>query len=201
MPKQYTPIYQLPYPQIIDPVEEGQANMEELAKKVETTLQNGSFPAATPDVAQLTILMNKAVKLVHYLKVVGNTGNVSAAVIDNITSFTFLAGRRYKITMDASYITSVNTDLFYVSIQLAPTADAAASLGNLTALNGRTIHAPLNGSTTYSGPVIAWYEPGVSNQTHQIKFVVQRVVGSGTMLVVGNSNEYRTYTIEDMGTV
>lgn len=201
MATQYTPVHQLPYPQIGDPVRDGAAAIEGIAKKTEEALVNGSFPAATPDVAQLTILANKAVKLVAYQKITGNTGNIADAIVDNFPSVTFLAGRRYKITMDASFITSNNGDLFYVSVQTSSTADAAASLSGLTALNGRTIQCPINNSTTYSGPIVAYYEPGGSNQTLQVKFRVQRVVGAGTMLVVGNTNEYRTYTIEDMGTV
>lgn len=58
MPIQYTSPYNLPYPQIGDPVKEGQANMELLAKRVNTVLTDGSFPASNPDVASITARLN-----------------------------------------------------------------------------------------------------------------------------------------------
>lgn len=54
MPKQYTPLYALPYPQVGDPIKEGAANMEELAKKTEEVLKNGSFPSSVPTTADIT---------------------------------------------------------------------------------------------------------------------------------------------------
>lgn len=62
MPIQYTPIFQLPYPQVGDPVKEGQANIEGIAKKVETALVNGSFPSSNPDVASITARLNNLEK-------------------------------------------------------------------------------------------------------------------------------------------
>lgn len=58
MPTQYTSPYNLPYPQIGDPVKEGAAAIEGIAKGVNTALQNGSFPSSNPDVASITARLN-----------------------------------------------------------------------------------------------------------------------------------------------
>lgn len=55
---QYTPIYQIPYPQASDPIKTTQTTLENQAKRVETILQQGSFPASNPDVASITARLN-----------------------------------------------------------------------------------------------------------------------------------------------
>lgn len=58
MATQYTSPYNLPYPQAGDPVKEGQAAMELLAKRVNQVLTDGSFPSSTPDLAAITARMD-----------------------------------------------------------------------------------------------------------------------------------------------
>lgn len=70
---QYTSPYNLPYPQIGDPVKDGQANMELLAKRVNTVLTDGSFPASNPDVADITARLN-ALEALATPVVVGMSG-------------------------------------------------------------------------------------------------------------------------------
>lgn len=136
-----------------------------------------------------------------YKKLVGgNTGGVADAIVDNIATFTFKAGRRYRIVWDTSYYFNATGDLFYCSINTAPTADAASNLANLTLLQGRTkgING-ISGSTQHTGIIQAYVEPVGSDLTVQLKFRAQRVVGGNTMIFVGNSNENRFYYIYDDG--
>jgi len=58
MAMQYTSPYNLPYPQIGDPVREGAAAIQGIAQAVNTALVNGSFPASNPDVASMTARLN-----------------------------------------------------------------------------------------------------------------------------------------------
>ena len=71
MATQYTTPYNLPYPQIGDPVKEGQAAIEGIANAVNTALVNGSFPASNPDVMDITARLNELekIKFVEFSKV------------------------------------------------------------------------------------------------------------------------------------
>lgn len=54
MSTQYTSPYSLPWPQSGDPVREGAAAIEGIAKRVNQVLLEGTFPAATPEILALT---------------------------------------------------------------------------------------------------------------------------------------------------
>lgn len=128
-----------------------------------------------------------------------STGAIADAIVNNIATFTFIAGRKYRIVWDSSYMQSSTADLFYWSINQAPVADAAASLSNLTPMGGRTkgITAGAN-MTQHTGAITAYFEP-TTNVTTQIKFHTQRVVGAGTVVVIGQANETANYLIYDDG--
>jgi hypothetical protein len=129
-----------------------------------------------------------------------SSGPVSDAIISNIATFTFKAGRSYRIVWDASYYQSVAGDLFWWSIGLAAVTDTPADTANITVLNGRTkgVGSSGTGVTQHSGPVTAYYEPTVDT-TQQVKFHVTRVLGTGTVVVVGQGGETAAYRIYDDG--
>jgi hypothetical protein len=141
--------------------------------------------------------------LVFESKVATNSGNVTDAIINNIASFTFKAGRRYRIEWDYSYIHSGNGDsYFYMVIGSCATSDAAALLTGITTLEGRTkgaITAYGLGTAQHTGPVVANYAPGASDQTLQIKFRALRVNGDDGITIVGNAGEPAKYCIYDDG--
>lgn len=141
---------------------------------------------------------NLAKGLVYFDKVTTGSASVSDAIINHITTFTFKAGRRYRIVWDTSFISGGASSLFYCSINFTAVGSAPSSTAGLTTLNGRTIHCPLAGSTTYSGPITTDYKPTVDTTT-MIKFWALRVVGGDLISVVGNSNEYALYQIYDDG--
>lgn len=140
--------------------------------------------------------------LVYSNKVTTSTGQMGAGptVVFNVASFTFQANRNYRIVWDTSHYMTDTASEFYMSINTCSTADAAAATTGLTALGGRTKGAYVGSSITQShGPITAYYKP-TSTTTVQLKFVTQRVVGSGNMVVVGNgTGEPVNYVIYDEG--
>lgn len=128
-----------------------------------------------------------------------STGWINTAIVENIPSFYFEAGRNYRIVWDTSYLQENLGDLFFWSINLAPVADAAASQANLTVLDGRTRGILAAVQTTQAhGPITAYYTPTVSG-TSQIKFFIQQVVGTNRLIVIGQGNEFARYLIYDDG--
>jgi hypothetical protein len=153
---------------------------------------------------QIAIDSNKhAHGLVYQNLVTTSTGTVIDAIINNIASFTFRAGRRYRIEWDFSYHGTGNSDsLFYCSINSAAVIDPAAQLTGLTTLCGRTkglITSYALGSHQHTGPIIAPYSPGGADTTLQIKFRAQRVTGDDGIILIGNGNEHVRYEIYDVG--
>lgn len=131
-----------------------------------------------------------------------SSGAVLDAIIDNVPTFTFKANRKYRIIWDFSYLMSGNSDsLYYISINLAPVADAAASLANCTPLEGRTKFVQIfaGSSTGHTGPIVAYHLEGGVDRTTQLKFRVQRVFGDDSITIVGNANERPVYSIYDDG--
>jgi len=142
---------------------------------------------------------NRSLGLVHENIVASSSGGVADAIINNFATFTFKAGRKYRIVWDTSYLQSAIGDLFYWSISSAPVADAASSLSNLTVIGGRTKGILAGTSMTqHSGGLTAYYRP-TSDVTTQIKFRIQRVVGGGTLTVISQGNEQAFYQIYDDG--
>lgn len=140
--------------------------------------------------------------LVYQCHITGSSGAVLDAIIHNVPTFTFKANRKYRVIWDFSYLMSGNSDsLYYVSINLAPTADAASSLANCTPLEGRTkfVQVFAGASTGHTGPITAYHQQGSTNNTTQLKFRVQRVYGDDSITIVANGNERAVYSIYDDG--
>lgn len=116
------------------------------------------------------------------------------SVLENIATFTFKGGRKYRIGWDCSYAFSVASDAFTVSIQSCSTADAATLTTGLTELVSRVKTVPAANQGTHLS-LNAVYEPA-SDITLQIKFLVSRIFGSGTFTMEASKS---WFTIEDLG--
>lgn len=149
--------------------------------------------------AQRTEIEKSALGLVWQDVVSTVAGSTANAVINSTPSFTFKANRRYRIVWDASYYQTPMTDQHIWSINSAPVGDAAGSLSNLTVLNSRAKGAlGANGFTQNNGTVSASVM-FTSNTTVQLKFRVQRTVGTGSLTIVGAPHEQAYYSIYDDG--
>jgi len=125
------------------------------------------------------------------------SGAFTDVIVNNFGSFTFKAGRKYKLVWDYSWNASAGSTYINASINTCLTTDAANLLTGLTILNSRTAMVQGAGLTEQAN-VTAFYEP-VADSTVQIKFRGTRAAGSGNITVVGSSTEKAIYYIEDMG--
>lgn len=127
-----------------------------------------------------------------------NSSAVSAlSVINNIPTFAFKAGRKYRIVWNGQYYTSVASSFWALRIQSASTVDSAALTTGLTQVQSRTMSAGA-ASSSQSFYVEAIYEP-VSDTTLQIKFTVQNAAGGGTIVIAASAVDPALYYIEDLG--
>ena len=132
------------------------------------------------------------------VKVTANgAGLTSLAVQNNIASYAFRGGRKYKIVWHGGYSLSVATDYFNLAIQTSSTADAAGAITGLTQVQGRsyTANAAGAGESFY---VEAIYEPA-TDTTLQVKFTVARSLGSGTWTLQAAAGAPSYGYIEDQG--
>ena len=133
---------------------------------------------------------------VYSFSVATNTGNFSAlTVVYNIASFTFKAGRKYRIVWDTDWLSASTDTAAAFTVASASTADAAALTTGLTVLGVRNAQSRL---AVISAPalVTAYYDPAVDTTT-QIKFLAS-IDGAGTTLTVqgnrtGGPTTYRIY--------
>lgn len=157
--------------------------------------------ANKPISAAVQAVLDKLPKGTIYRTDVGTpSGDVVNAIVNNIASFTFKAGRNYRIVWDTSYLQSAAGDLFFWDIGLAALTDTAADLANITSLGGRTKGVGSSGTnvTQHTGPITAYYKPA-TDTTMQVKFRIQRALGAGTVRVQGQTAENAAYLIYDDG--
>lgn len=130
----------------------------------------------------------------------GNSGSIGTAiaVVYNIPTFTFKAGRHYRIRWDFEYQGTTAGNYIIASVQSASTADAAGATTGLTQLKGKPWK--VNDASSISQPayVDAYYSP-VADSTIQIKFCLSVAVGSGTILKTQTATSPGYFTVEDLG--
>lgn len=138
----------------------------------------------------------QALGLLQKTQVATSTGAISAlAVVNNIATYTFKAGRKYRIVWDSDwYGASANTSGAF-SVATCSTADAAALTTGLTTIGLRNAQAPV-ANVTAPFLVTGYLEP-VADTTVQLKFCAA-IDGSGTTLIVqgnrtGAPSQYRIY--------
>jgi hypothetical protein len=136
--------------------------------------------------------------LQSHTPVITNSGSVTAlTVVNNLASFSFKGGRKYRLVWDFSYQGNTAGNYVTALIGTCSTADAAGLTTGITQLNGRPwkIH---DGGVDSSGRVEAIYKPS-SDTTLQIKFLIQVTTGAGTARISGSALQPVDYTIEDLG--
>lgn len=136
--------------------------------------------------------------LMHHTAVTTNGGFVTAlTVVNNIASFDFKVGRKYRIVWDFQYQGNTAGNYVTALIGTAATGDAAGVTTGITQRNGRKFKVH-DASIDSSGRVEAIFIPN-SDATLQVKFLTQVTTGSGTVRVSGSALEPVNYMIEDLG--
>lgn len=154
---------------------------------------DASKPVSTAQAAADELL---AKGLVLSQSVATNSGAFSGlTVVHNIPTFTFKAGRKYRIVWDADWYPTANDTAMAFIITQASTADAAGVTTGMTTLNARNSQGRL-ANISNSAITQAYVEPTVDT-TLQIKFCAQ-IDGAGTSLVIqgnrtGAAVRYRIY--------
>lgn len=144
--------------------------------------------------------LNNTSALVNQSVVTTSSGGFTAlAVINNIPTFTFKAGRRYEIVWDGHYQSSVAGDYVDLSIETCATTDGASVTTGLTRLRHKTFRA---GAANMLEPIIV-RAPATygTDTTLQIKFLGSRGAGTGTCTIIGSANATILYQIHDLGAV
>lgn len=136
--------------------------------------------------------------LLSNTSVTASGGAITAlTVINNIPSFAFKAGRKYRIVWDFTYQGNTAGNYITALTGVAATSDAAGLTTGITQINGRPfkIH---DAGINASGIVNAIYTPS-SDATLQVKFLMQVTTGAGTALISASTLQPVTYSIEDLG--
>lgn len=128
-----------------------------------------------------------------------NSGYVGGlTVMNNIPSFTFKAGRKYRIIWDSDALGDTTNTGCAASIQSASTADAGSAVTGLTMLAIRDAYC-FTAAYSFELHVEAIIEP-TADTTLQIKFLLQRDTPSGTgTFAVQGSRSPTHYAIYDEG--
>jgi hypothetical protein len=121
-------------------------------------------------------------------------GITTIYVFDALASFTFKAGRKYRIRWEFTYSMSALSNVFYFKIQSCNPADADNVTTGLTQLSARPAIVVAAGSPEFFG-FEAYYKP-VADTTVKIKFTVERSVGGGTLSIAADP---AYMYIEDIG--
>jgi hypothetical protein len=118
----------------------------------------------------------------------------TAVVLHAIPTFTFKAGRHYRISWVANYNVTSGCQIVF-QIATAATTDASTATTGLTVLQA-TLTA--NNNTPNSIIATAYYTP-TTDQTLQTKFVSYTTYGSATINLTGSGTAPALYSIEDLG--
>lgn len=131
-------------------------------------------------------------------RVASNTGAItSLAVVNNLATYTFKGGRKYRIVWDTDWLSSAANVHCAAYIATCATTDAASLTTGLTNLVVRNSVSALAVVSAYLH-VEAYYEPSVDTIT-QVKFLVQMDGGSGNVTIQGNRAGGTVYAIYDEG--
>lgn len=135
--------------------------------------------------------------LQSFTEVTTNSGSIGAGftVVNNVASFTFRGGRKYRLVWDFQYQVSAANAYANVLVALANVGDAASSSSGLTQLNGRVVTSPVASRDT-PGRVEGFFRPG-GDAAFQVKWLAQ--VPSGSMVLTHNATNPGYFYIEDLG--
>lgn len=168
-----------------------------------TAHQSTSTASSTSTQLALQSDLDKSAKgLVAYRKIVNDSGSIAASgsgICEYFASFTFKAGRRYKIAWYAGYVTGSAQSYWNLAICTCPTTDPVGQTTGLTQLGAETVHTDGVNLSDYF-KVEAWPDPYAVDTTLQVKFFVGYAgVGSGNFVESASASRPGFITIEDMG--
>jgi hypothetical protein len=136
--------------------------------------------------------------IVSYTEMTSNSGTLTGAVtvIKNIPSFTFVAGRSYKLTTEVGYMLSATGSTWAWQFGTCSTADSAPLTTGITPIMAWTdqVNGASEGRRFGMSRI---YKPGA--QTVQLKLTGQRVTGAANATVLGSANDPVFMLVEDLG--
>lgn len=139
-----------------------------------------------------------ALGLMVHQQITASGGAITAlTVINNIASFAFKGGRKYRIVWDFTYQGSTAGNYVTALIGTAATTDAAGLTTGISQINGRP-HKIHDAGVDSPGRVFAIYKPS-SDVTLQVKFAAAVTTGAGTATITASATQPADYTIEDLG--
>jgi hypothetical protein len=133
-----------------------------------------------------------------YTHSVTNSGQITTVqVVKNIPTFTFVAGRSYRITAEGPYYLSGTGSTFAWQFTSCSTADPAAQTTGLTEMMNDTdsVSAASEGRRFKMSRVVNQ----AATQTLQLKLTCQRVTGSAYAIAAGSAVNPIFMAVEDLG--
>lgn len=177
----YTAPFNLPYPDIDDPVRNGQAAIEGIAKGVNTALQNANIPPGNPDLnavlARLNALEATTHKgLVKSEEIADRSVGLGANYIPVISSaITLISGRNYHVDFRMTSDTATPSMALGVELRKSATSDTS-ELGAKLGIASTIWTAPLSSSGKAHFMTFSWKQ--ANTETVRLKVVSIRAVGS-----------------------
>lgn len=118
----------------------------------------------------------------HIFNSVDSGAQVAIVVLQSIASFTFRAGRKYRIVLEANYYTDNLDTVVLFRVGTCATTDSASSTTGITIRNQTNKQATRTTTGFPVGPLTGLFEPTVDT-TLQVKATAQRVVGTGSFFM------------------
>lgn len=133
-----------------------------------------------------------------YTHSTSNSGQITAVqVVKNIPTFTFVAGRSYRLSAEGPYYLSATGSTFAWQFTSCAVGDSAASTANLTEMMNDTdsVSAGSEGRRFKMSRVFN----AATTQTLQLKLTMQRVTGSAYAISAGSASNPVFMAVEDLG--
>lgn len=137
--------------------------------------------------------------MVANARIQSNSGVITSAttIVNNIQSYDFKAGRRYRILWQSNYYESDSSTTFAMGISTCSPSDPAAQTTGLTQLGSISERATV-ANEGRSFKVQVYYYPS-ADITRQVKGWVLRVVGGGSIVIQADITNFNDLVIEDLG--
>lgn len=145
----------------------------------------------------------EALGLVAYAELGGNTGTINAQIVVlNIPTFTFRAGRRYRVGASGGGYSNTTAATYSFGINTCSTSDAANLTTGLTQLKSRSFRWDIAGEgrealndATRNNLTYA------ADTTLQVKLTAGAVVGTGSLVLTSDATNRVMIFVEDLGEI
>lgn len=143
----------------------------------------------------------EALGIVAYVELPGNTGTINTIqVVLNIPSFTFRAGRRYRVGTSGGGYSNTTSATYGFTVSSCSTGDAASATSGLTQLKARSFRWDVAGEgrealadATRNNLIYS------TDTTLQVKLTAAAVVGTGSLVLTSDATNRVMLYIEDLG--